>query len=180
MPSASHFAIADFDGDNRPDFATVETGQIGASHARYWIGLQMSAGPHQRIGLTAPVGGLEIASRDVNGDNAPDLVVTAAWFKNPIAVLLNDGHGNFTLTDPASFSPGALNPEQTWGQPSLDAKDARLAILSRVPSDCALNGSTAQRCIQHGAATTTTSQHHPLAVAIFVLGRAPPAFVYHV
>jgi hypothetical protein len=32
--AATHFTIADFDGDNRPDLATVETALIGVSHAR--------------------------------------------------------------------------------------------------------------------------------------------------
>src|SRR5271169_2850915 len=61
------FAIADFDGDSQPDLATVEVGQVTASRARYWILFKMSAGTQQFIGLTAPVGGIAIAPRDVNG-----------------------------------------------------------------------------------------------------------------
>ena len=67
----SRFAIADFDGDSRPDLATVEIGQIGPSRARYWIGFQLSAGAQQMIDVNAPVGGLDITSRDVNGDQQP-------------------------------------------------------------------------------------------------------------
>ena len=119
---ATHFAIADFDGDNRPDLATVETGLIGASHARYWIGFRMSAGARQTIGVNAPVGGLEIVSRDVNGDNIVDLVVSAAWLKSPVAVLVNDGHGNFTIRDPAAFSSGADQSEP----------DARIRRVDRI------------------------------------------------
>src|SRR6202042_3874358 len=77
--SPSPFAIADFDGDNRPDLATVEIGQIGPSRARFWIGFQLSTGPQQMIGVNAPVGGLNITSGDVNGDNSLDLIVTTAW-----------------------------------------------------------------------------------------------------
>ncbi len=175
----SRFTIADFDGDNRPDVATVEIGQVGASHARYWIGFQMSAGEHQSIGLTAPIGGLEIASRDVNGDHRLDLIVTTTWFKNPVVVLLNDGHGNFTVTDPAVFSAGSLTPEEIWTLPSLDAKDCALAVLARASGDCALGDTVAERWTQPEVATVTTSHHHVFALAVSVLGRAPPPFVIH-
>src|SRR5262249_42230684 len=92
-------AFGDFDGDSRPDVATVQMGQASPSHARYWILFQFSTGLKQSIGVTAPIGGLQIASRDVNGDNRLDLVVSTAWRNEPVAVLLNDGNGNFSLHD---------------------------------------------------------------------------------
>jgi hypothetical protein len=98
------FAIADFDGDSRPDLATVQVGKISASQARYWIHFELSAGARQLIDVTAPVGGVEIAPRDVNGDDILDLVVTTAWLNRPVAVLLNDGHGNFTYQDASAYS----------------------------------------------------------------------------
>src|SRR5260221_195403 len=42
--AASHFTIADFDGDNRPDFASVHVGQGGLQNSRYWIAFQLSGG----------------------------------------------------------------------------------------------------------------------------------------
>lgn len=179
--ASSHFAIADLDGDNRPDLATIEMAQVGVSQARYWIGFQMSAGAaQQRIGLTGPLGGLEIASRDLNGDNSLDLVVTTTWFKNPVAVLLNDGHGNFTLTDAAIFSAAALSPGRIWAHPNLDAKDAAFAVLARASSDCAPSESIAQCSVQPEIAGVPASHHHVFTLAVSVLGRAPPTLVVHV
>jgi hypothetical protein len=177
-PAAFPFAIADFDGDNRPDLATVEIGQVGFSRAHYWIGFQMSAGARQRIGVTAPVGGLEIASRDVNGDTFLDLIVTTAWFKDPVAVLVNDGHGKFTLTDPTAFSTIIWYPQQIWAQPHLDVKDPAIAVLARSSGDC-----VPRNCVDQGAAQpevppVATSRRRASVVAISVLGRAPPPFVY--
>ena len=63
------FAIADFDGDRKPDFATVEQKGSASDTTRYSIRLQLTAGATQVFGVSAPAGGLQIVARDVNGDN---------------------------------------------------------------------------------------------------------------
>src|SRR4029077_8985035 len=57
---ATHFAIADFDGDNRPDLASVHVGQSSSSSTRSWIAFHLSGGSGQTVGITAPRGGLKI------------------------------------------------------------------------------------------------------------------------
>src|SRR5215475_6550435 len=124
--AGSHFAIADFDGDSRPDMATVQAGLGGAADKRYRIDFELSAGVRQSIGLTAPAGGLEIASRDVNGDRNLDLVVTTAWLSQPVAVLLNDGHGNFTYREAASFPSLNWRYDSHWSANGVEVRDASL------------------------------------------------------
>src|SRR5277367_4435524 len=92
-------AVGDFDGDLRPDLADVQTGRGDFFRTEYWIQLQLSAAGRQTILVVAPAGGLQIAARDVNGDHALDLVLTTAWLKQPVAILLNDGHGVFSQVD---------------------------------------------------------------------------------
>ena len=104
------FAIADFDGDQKPDLATVQVDQDEVIGTRYSIRLQLSAGVESAIGITGPRGGLELVARDVNGDNAADLIVTTANDSHFVAVLLNDGHGKFTLAKPGAF-PSIENDE---------------------------------------------------------------------
>jgi hypothetical protein len=176
----SRFAIADFDGDSLPDLASVEIGQIGTSRARYWIGFQMSAGAHQRIGVTAPVGGLEIATRDVNGDNRVDLIVTTTWLNRTVAILLNDGHGNFTLTDPASFSAAISNVGCSWTPPGSQVKDAFVALLSRSSGDCALDQRSSPALIIPESPAAEVRCQRPVPFGVSVLGRAPPLFIHHV
>jgi hypothetical protein len=133
LPPASagvtaNFAIADFDGDQRPDFASVQAGGGTPRESRYWIRLQLSTGSRQTIGLTAPVGGLRLDLQDVNGDHLADLIVSTTWFGRPVAILLNDGQGNFTFVDPSEFPAATKEAPASWSEPSSPINE-----LSAIP-----------------------------------------------
>lgn len=96
-------AIGDFDGDHRPDLASIQGGHEASGANTYWIQFQFSGAGRQSMQLVAPPGGLRIEARDVNGDHALDLVFTTAWFRQPVAILLNDGHGSFSRAEPTAF-----------------------------------------------------------------------------
>jgi hypothetical protein len=117
------FAIADFDGDRKPDMASVEVEKQQAGSTNYAIRLQFAAGTDSYIGVKGPLGGLRVAVRDVNGDDSLDLVLTSVVNPRVIQVLLNDGHGNFAASGAESFV-------------SVES-DARLALCEQaaVPSD---------------------------------------------
>jgi hypothetical protein len=106
------FAIADFDGDRRPDFASVQAGQNRSGSSDYSIQIYLSQVGRQSIDLVAPVGGLLIEARDVDGNHSIDLVVSTAWRKQPVAIFLNDGHGTFSRAEVAAF-PGAFSKCRT-------------------------------------------------------------------
>lgn len=110
----SQFAIADFDGDVRPDLASIEAGLSSSGNTNYWIRLQLSAAGPQSIHLVAPAGGLLIEARDVNGDHAVDLVLATAWHRQLVAVLLNDGHGSFSRAEPATFPEAFIQSDNIW------------------------------------------------------------------
>lgn len=111
----ANFAIADFDGDLKPDLATVEVQRADSSaNTRYSIRFELTTGSTQVFGLTAPAGGLQIVARDVNGDDALDLLISTAWQHKQVAVLLNDGHGNFTLADPGTYPVSVWGFESQW------------------------------------------------------------------
>jgi hypothetical protein len=106
------FAIADFDGDRHPDFASIEARQNRPGSSDYSIQIDLSEVGRQSIHLVGPVGGLLIEARDVDGDRTIDLVVSTAWRKQPVAIFLNDGHGSFSRAEVAAF-PGALSECET-------------------------------------------------------------------
>jgi hypothetical protein len=113
-PVAS-FAIADFDGDQRPDLADVLVGQNSYGGAgSYRIELQLSAVGLQSVRVLAPAGGLRIEARDVNGDRAVDLVLSSAWLSKPVAILLNDGRGGFSQVEPTAFAGAFADATTNW------------------------------------------------------------------
>ncbi|MGA8678704.1 MAG: VCBS repeat-containing protein [Candidatus Acidiferrales bacterium] len=147
-PTSGHpglpFAIADFDGDHLPDVATVEGGYTAASVADYSIRFSLSGSGSLSIPLIAPAGGLSVEARDVNGDDAPDLIVATMWQRQPVAVFLNDGHGSFSRVETSKFessfdsssSPIASAPgQQPDGVASLAPETAGFCALLRATSD---------------------------------------------
>jgi hypothetical protein len=176
----SRFAIADFDGDSRPDFATVQVGQVGAWHARYRIDFELSAGArHPIIDVTAPIGGLDIAPLDVNGDRSLDLVVTTAWLNKPVAVLLNDGHGNFSYREAAAFPRLAWRFEAGCSADSVRVRDASAELTLPASADQTDAGLLSvrpklARLVFSPAGTIANRLRFPVS------GRAPPALVLHV
>jgi len=119
------FAIADFDGDRKPDVATVQVVREAALDSFYSIRLQLSTGEESAIGIAGPQGGLELVARDVNGDDVIDLVVTTAMGSHFVAVLINDGHGKFTLAKAGTF-------------PSIESDEGiRLVVAQEPAEECA-------------------------------------------
>jgi len=174
----SRFAIGDFDGDSRPDLATVQSGP-DRSGTRYWIHLEFSTGLRDAIGVTAPSGGLHITSRDVNGDHFLDLVVTTAWQHRPVAVLLNDGHGRFTLRDPALFPRAVLDCESSWAPDGHDFKDGVAAILTRNFSvSCDAQSRAPSEHIFRELVASEVSPGSTCSATGSVFGRAPPTILH--
>ena len=135
LASTSNFALADFDGDRKPDLASVEFNHFDSSAARYWITFRLTTGSRQTVEVIGPLGGLDISARDVNGDAALDLIVRTAWQHQIVAIFLNDGHGHFTAAaDPSAFSSVLGNSSAAWL--SAARQGCEISVLS-CPEHCA-------------------------------------------
>ena len=177
--SGSPFAIADFDGDHLPDLAVVQVESYGSPTSKYSIRLRFSRGEDAAIGIEAPFGGLRIDSRDVNGDDADDLIVSTAAESEIVAVLVNDGHGNFVVAKPSAF-------------PNLERKHG--CFLEAFGTQIGDEGTLLQsRPSFGGQAITTAGWHGPVGSNPFLspqrnkrlvrpshtnLGRSPPTVVF--
>ena len=178
MRADSSFAIADFDGDRRPDLATAEIERSDARFTRYLIRLQFTAGARQSgqsIGVTGAFGLPQISAIDVNGDHALDLVVTAAGQQRPIAVLLNDGRGKFSLANPSDFPAAALDSPWRLAPASHQIQDAAVLVPSRTPQ--AETQNPRQAFVPRWMAESrfsTSRGFRPNPLQFSLPGRAPP------
>jgi hypothetical protein len=177
----SHFTIADFDGDQQADLATVQAGAFTSSQSRYWIRFQLTGGARQSFGITAPAGGLELSARDVNGDNILDVIVSTTWLNRPVAILLNDGRGKFALVDPSEF------PNVVWSAENSRTLNAPLSnengvlSLSRYPVRAFDGRSCLTPRLNASEALGPADSRGP-AFPDYLLrhGRAPPTRIHHV
>jgi hypothetical protein len=172
-PSPS-FSISDFDGDLKPDLASVQAGRGDFSRTDYLIQLQLSAAGRQTFQIVAPMGGLQIASRDVNGDHALDLVLTTTWLRRPVAILLNDGHGSFTRVDPAMFPEAFSESKTSWGSTTDHATDAVGSPPQSREDICSKTELFLHLRSQSGFVAFSGSRFAFAAFLISHLGRAPP------
>ena len=176
----SNFAIADFDGDRKPDLATVEIQKGSSSSAtQYSIRLKLTAGAAQVFGVIAPAGGLQIVARDVNGDDALDVLVRTALQHKQVAVLLNDGHGIFRLADPAAFPSTIWGSGGDWVSGTLPLRDSTAFVRIEYPPgkldhESKFDGPLVQL---EGARACVASGSTGLFL-FSLLGRAPPTCVF--
>jgi hypothetical protein len=171
------FAVSDFDGDNKPDLARVYASGTVANSTRYSIEIELSTGSGQNVVLTAPFGGLRLESRDVNGDHFPDVIVSTAWTDVPVAVLLNDGLGNFKSLDPAVF-PGAFETGDCSFDPPANPEGGGAAtIFTRTSSgESKQSGSTHVARDDLGNVEFRPERPRSLRSGDSFSNRAPPAF----
>jgi hypothetical protein len=174
----SNFAIADFDGDRKPDLATVEVQKGNSSSTtRYSIRLQLTAGVVQVFGVIAPAGGLQIVARDVNGDDALDVLVSTAWLHKQVAVLLNDGHGKFTLADPGTFPAAFWGSSTDWTSRTPTLGDGTVLVrIEYPPGELHRESAFAGPRVQSRRARESVPAGSIRLFLFSLLGRAPPAF----
>lgn len=155
---STQFAIADFDGDRKPDLALIHVTSDGSSTFQYSIDFNFSAGRKPGIYFVGPAGGLQISPRDVNGDKFADLVVTSLLDSQFVVILLNDGKGNFAVAEPSDY-PGA-------------ARETGLRLV--VPGDAprGLFALQAGRSTQ-GEARASAGWQEPFAISSVCMRTAP-------
>lgn len=90
-------ALADFDGDQRPDLALAQPQGVFNGAYRYRVDVHLSAEVNTTFDVDSRAsGGLHISAQDVDGDRHLDLVITSEFGREPVGIWINNGHGAFT------------------------------------------------------------------------------------
>lgn len=172
---SAHFAIADFDGDLQPDLASIRVTREAASNAEYSLDLKFSSGPRPAIVILGPVGGLQITSQDVNGDEFADLVVTSLFDSQFVAILLNDGTGHFQIADRARFPEVGKRTNSTLRAPENTSADRFTLEDNRGSQGEAENPASRHKPREISAGSLSPTRFAVLsALARASAGRAPP------
>ncbi|HKI31683.1 MAG TPA: VCBS repeat-containing protein [Gemmataceae bacterium] len=88
-------AVADINGDGRPDLVTADAGSYTSPGTTVSVLLGNGDGTLQAArDVPTGQGPIAVAAADLNGDGRPDLVV-ANYADNTVGVLLGDGDGTF-------------------------------------------------------------------------------------
>jgi hypothetical protein len=173
------FAIADFDGDRRPDFASIRAGQDGCGSSDYSIQISLSQFGRQSLHLLAPAGGLVIEARDVDGNHTIDLLLSTAWRKQPVAIFLNDGHGGFSRAEVAAFPEAFSECKTDFVFASNPPRDA-FGISPQLGADIRPEENDAG--FDRSPASLILSWSAGFALDAFLTshsGRAPPSEAHH-
>jgi hypothetical protein len=129
----------------------------------------------QSILLETRAAAVRIASRDVDGDGLPDLLVADAEGGAPLGVWLNDGQGGFTPSDATLYPESIWDPDPLVTLPGTP-DDMPLAALDDLRDFCLdrpaaseplLNAPQAFACAPAVAARAARFENH--------FGRAPPS-----
>jgi hypothetical protein len=177
--SGNHFAVADFDGDWKPDLAFVEMTSLHPREANYSIHLQFSTAAPISFEVSGPNGGIFVAARDVNGDDLPDLVVSSAYDRRVVAVLLNHGHGLFSRAEPTTYAAFATEADLWLHGREASVGDRLTVAPLRYSFDGEQAGGSATpvSCAADAVAAAGVLDL-PLAQVLARRGRSPPPGIF--
>jgi hypothetical protein len=173
---STHFAIADFDGDLQPDLAMIRLTHEGAPQTEYSLELKFSSGPRPAINLFGPAGGLEISPQDVNGDKIADLVITSQMDSEFVAILLNDGKGNFTHAKSSDYPEvGKRRESRIYAPAASVAYQVAIGQSSDPIGDEVRRRDCNRTRVAASALAPALIQILPDSLVLLNSGRAPPS-----
>lgn len=170
------FAFADFNGDSRTDVARIQPGNSDSANASdYWVEIRLSGSGSRLIRVIAPSGGLHLEARDVNGDHAVDLVLFTAWLGQPVAILLNDGHGRFRRVEPTDFPDVFRGSKTKWAASTTQTIELICVVQESRTASCVQAGNMPRFGLRVRTVQISNSVFASASFLKFGAERAPPA-----
>jgi hypothetical protein len=113
----------------------------------------------------------------VNGDRYLDLVIRTSLESNLVAVLLNDGHGSFTIADPGAY-PGLQKDSDVYNLAAARRLRDRFSLLPPrgVAGAERATASTIRLPIGTELLSWEGNRNYSSFLAESSCGRSPPSF----
>ena len=164
-------AVADFDGDQKPDIAAVRL-----KGNQYQIVVWLSASSDIAI-LNSPVSlaGFAVQAYDINGDSFQDVVVTSSLGPHPLAIWLGDGKGEFRAADRSLYKTDSVLAQSTKIQTGASRSERDISSAPSRPlfdkTDLAFGDIRLDCRPLRALNTVPRSNQNP---AFFISPRSPP------
>jgi len=120
--SGSTLAVADFDGDNKPDGAILLQSDANLVKGNFAIKLHLTGHSNNEIRFQSLESALTVEAFDIDHDGDIDLIIEESISHKRLQIWINDGHGNFEKGRSEDFPSAAdSNPDQIRSSERLDA-----------------------------------------------------------
>jgi hypothetical protein len=88
-------ALADFDGDDKPDGAILLQSDVSRGQGNFELELHFTGRSNTDIKFQSPEPSVTVEALDIDHDGDIDLVIEQSLTRKRLQVWINDGHGNF-------------------------------------------------------------------------------------
>jgi len=129
-PFAGTLAVADLDGDKKPDGAVLFD-FAGLHSGSRRIQLHFSDRPDTEFAFESMEQALTLTAWDIDNDGDTDLVVEEFFTHKPLHVWINEGHGDFREGRVSDLPSVDLRPRQNLQAPSKPAGGLVLCLPSQ-------------------------------------------------
>lgn len=138
-PLAQRIAVADFDGDNRPDGAVlIDHGWLQPKGTSRKIELHFSGRSNTELTFESSEASLTVSALDVNRDGATDIVVEQPFTHKRLLVWLNDGRGSFHQVRSDDFPAADTEVHETLQPPGHFPDCPALCLTLRLGVETAM------------------------------------------
>jgi len=137
-PFEQALAVADFDGDSKPDGAVlIDSGLLLNQTGSRTIELHFTGRANTDLTFESSQTSLAIETLDVNRDGAADIVVEQSFTHKRIQVWLNDGNGGFRKVRSEDYAFLGFAHERAES-PSQQPEAQAICLLSQRGSEIAI------------------------------------------